>query len=156
MHIPARACGVSEIPLDGKVCCPWPPAQPRGCPQKPLPSQGYCAGSWKVPGGVHASQHFTPRPGIGLDKSLNFAPKFRVILLLCFLYSLALSGHCSNSLPLIYDRAAICANKKSESLGEGAFRNKSKQNFKKVTLNHTYSLYLGPSPSTDLQPFSTT
>ena len=53
-------------------------------------------------------------------------------------------------------RAAICANKKSESLGEGAFRNKSKQNFKKATLNHTYSLYLGPSPSTDLQPFSTT
>lgn len=71
-------------------------------------------------------------------------------------FSWALSGCCLNSPPLIHNRAAICAKKKAESLGEGAFRNKSKQNFKKVTLNHTFSLYPGPSPRTDLRPFSTT
>lgn len=136
------------------MCCLGQPAQPPGDAHKSLcPVRG----TVQEAGKYHEvfMPHSTSPSGPGLVL-INLLILHQSSESSCFvLYSLALSGHCSNSPPLIYDRAAICANKKSESLGEGAFRNKSKQNFKKVTLNHTYSLYLGPSPSTDLQPFST-
>lgn len=142
---PPKAC-----PLCGQVCCFCPPAWPgdahrslwRSGPVWTQPRRTWPLQAFVVPGIA------PPAQGQVLGENLNFAPKFQVILHLVFF-----SGHAQ--IPcLIRALAAVCA-KKSESLGAGAFRNKPKQTLK-VTLNHTFSLCLGPSPRTDLQPFSTT